>query len=142
LVELEVGFFVVLVLGGVVGSSGTVPLTTKFAPESEIALPNAVEKIRAVAPAGSDLLGKVPLGNVPPGGRNPPNPPAPARPKPPNPPPRVHDPVELGWLIDTVVAVKWIVIVLVDLVGLVDEVLLVAVTQSPTTRFDAGMVSV
>jgi len=137
--ELELGFFVVLVLDGGVGSTGTVPFTTNFDPESDVTLPKAVEKIRAAAPEGIALLGKVPPGKVPPGGRNPPNPPAPPRSAPANPRPWVHDPVELGWVIDTVVAVKWFE---VDLADFAVELLLVAVTQSPTTSSDEGMLSV
>jgi len=153
LVELEPAFVVVLVLellDALVGRTGTVPLTTKVDPEIEVTLPNAFEKVkvRPAAPPGNVPPGTVPLGNVPLvneplGGRNPPKPPAPAppAPAPPNPPPPVHDPVELGWVIDTVVAVKWLEDDLDDSVDLVDE-LLVAVTQSPTASCDEGRVTV
>jgi hypothetical protein len=144
---LELDFLVPLLveLLGLVGMTGTIPLTTKVEPEIEVTLPNAVEKVRARAAA--------PAGNVPPveeplGGRNPapPNPapprnpappPNPAPPVPPNPAPRVHDPVELGWVIVTVVAVK-LFEAFFDLVAAT----LVAVTQSPTASSEDGSVTV
>jgi hypothetical protein len=49
----------------------------------------------------------------------------------------VHDPVELGWVIVTLVAVKWVE----DALDFDDE-LLVAVTQSPTARVDEARVTV
>jgi hypothetical protein len=146
---LEVGFFVDLLpepLDDLVGRTGTVPTTTKAEPEIEVTLPNALEKVRAAAPPRNAPAGIDPRVNEPLGGRNPPEPAAPAAPPPappkpappPNPPPPVHDPLVLGWVIDTVVAVKWVDD---DLVDLVDE-LLVAVTQSPTASSEEGKVTV
>jgi len=127
LVELELDFFADLLDDG---RTGTVPTATKVEPEIEVTLPNASEKVRfrAAAPPGND-----PLVNEPLGGRNPLAPPAPvlAAPPAPNAPPAVHDPVELGWEIDTFVAVKWVEDALDFDVELLD-----AVTQSPTARLD------
>ncbi len=145
LVELELVFFVDL-LDDLAGRTGTVPTTAKVEPEIDVTLPNASEKVkfRAAAPPGNDPLGNDPLVNEPLGGRNPLAPPAPVLPAPvlpappaPNAPPAVHDPVELGWEIDTLVAVKWVE----DALDFDDE-LLVAVTQSPTARVDEARVTV
>jgi hypothetical protein len=51
----------------------------------------------------------------------------------------VHDPVELGWVTDTVVAVKWVED---DFAVLDVELALVALTQSPTASSDEGRVTV
>jgi hypothetical protein len=145
------GFVVVLVLElfDLVGMTGTVPLTTKLDPEIEVTLPKAVRKVPARPPAVppgnvprvDDPRGKVPLGN-PPEGRNPPNPPAlapaPAPAPAPNPPTPVHEPVELGWVSDTVVAVKWVE----DDFEVFDELVRVALTQSPTASCAEGNVNV
>jgi hypothetical protein len=123
------------------GRTGTVPTTTRVEPEIEVTLPNASKKFRflAAAPPGSVPLGNDPLVNEPVGGRNPLAPPAPvpAAPPAPNPPPAVHDPVELGWVIVTLVAVKS-----VDDALDFDDELLVAVTQSPTATLDEARVTV
>jgi hypothetical protein len=140
LVELELAFFVDL-LDDLAGATGTVPTTTRVEPEIEVTLPNATEKLRlrAAAPPGNVPLGNVPLVNEPLGGRNPLAPPAPvlAAPPAPNAPPAVHDPVELGWEIDTLVAVKWVEDALDFDVEVLD-----AVTQSPTARLDEARVTV
>jgi hypothetical protein len=140
LVELELDFFVDL-LDDLAGRTGTVPTTTNVEPETEVTLPNASEKVRfrAAAPPGIVPLGNDPLVNEPLGGRNPLAPPAPvlAAPPAPNAPPAVHDPVELGWVIATLVAVKRVE----DALDFDDE-LLVAVTQAPTARVDEARVTV
>jgi hypothetical protein len=143
LVELELDFFVDLV-DDLVGMTGTVPTTTRVEPEIEVTLPNASEKVRfraAAAPPGNDPLGNDPLVNEPLGGRNPLAPLAPVLPAPappaPNARPAVHEPVELAWVIATLVAVKWVEEAL-DF----DDELLVAVTQSPTARVDEARVTV
>jgi hypothetical protein len=107
-------------------------------PEIEVTVPNAVEKVRgrAAAPAGNVPVEPLGRRKSPPRDPAPPNP-VPPNPAPPNPAPLVHDPVELGWVIVTVVAVK----LLDDLVDLL-EVLLVAVTQSPTESSEEGSVTV
>ena len=143
---VDPGFVVVLVLElfDLVGRTGTVPLTTKLVPEIEVTLPNAVKKVgvRPAAPAAgvpreNDPRGKFPPGNEPLVGRNPPTPPAlaPAPPKPLRP---VHEPVELGWVSDTVVAVKWVD----EDFAVLDVELLVALTQSPTASCPAANVTV
>jgi hypothetical protein len=135
LVELEVVFFVDVLDD--LGRTGTVPTTTRVEPEMEVTLPNASKKVgfRAAAPPGNEPLGNDPLVNEPVGGRNPLAPPAP--PPAPNPPPAVHDPLELGWVIVTLVAVKS-----VDDALDFDDELLVAVTQSPTATLDEARVTV
>jgi hypothetical protein len=150
LARLELDFVLPLaaeLLDDLDGMTGTVPSTTKAEPEIEVTLPNALEKARAAAPPWNVPPGNDPLVNEPPGGRNPPEPPAPAAPAPappkPAPPatpnPRVHDPVELGWVIDTVVAVKSFED---DLAFAFVDALALALTQSPTASCEEGRLTV
>jgi hypothetical protein len=140
LVELELELFVDLLDD--LGRTGTVPTTTRVDPEIEVTLPKASKKVGFLAAAPPDApLANDPLVNEPPGGRNPPVPappaPVPVAPPMPNPPPAVHDPVELGWVTDTLVAVKS-----VDFALDLDDELLVAVTQSPTATLDEARATV